>query len=49
MGGKPRLGGSPEEKWQIVRGSIKSRNLVETHRRYGISPNLFYRWGDKAE
>src|SRR5450432_3823450 len=49
MGRKPRVDRSPEEKWQIVQEGIKSGNASETCRRYGIAPNLFYRWKDEAE
>jgi len=49
MGRKPRVDRSPEEKWQIVQEGIKSGNVSETCRRYGIAPNLFYRWKDEAE
>jgi len=49
MGGKPRVDGSPEQKWQIVQGGIKRGKLAETRQRYGIPPNLFYRWKDQAE
>ena len=40
MGRKPRVDRSPEEKWQIVQEGIKSGNVSETYRRYGIAPNL---------
>jgi transposase len=46
---KPRVDGSPQEKWQIVQEGIKSGNVSETCRRHGIAPNLFYRWKDEAE
>ena len=49
MGRKPRVDRSPEEKLQIVQEGIKSGNVSETCRRYGIAPNLFYRWKDEAE
>ena len=49
MGRKPRVDRSPEEKWQIVQEGIKSGNVSETCRRYGIAPTLFYRWKDEAE
>jgi hypothetical protein len=48
MGRKPRVDRSPEEKWQIVQEGLKSGNVSETCRRYGIAPNLFYRWKDEA-
>ena len=38
-----------EEKWGIVQEGIKSGNISETCRRYGIAPTLFYRWKDEAE
>jgi transposase-like protein len=49
MGRKPRIARSPEEKSQIVQEDIKSGNVSETCRRYGIAANLFYRWKDEAE
>ena len=49
MGRKPRVDGSPEEKWQIVQEGLKSGNVSETCRRHGIAANLFYRWKDEAE
>ena len=49
MGRRPRVNGSPEEKWQIVLEGMKSGNISETCRRYGIAPNLFSRWKDEAE
>ena len=49
MGRKPRVERTPEEKWQIVQEGIKSGNVAETCRRYGIAPTLFYRWKDEAE
>ncbi len=49
MGRKPRVQRTPEEKWQIVQEGIKSGNVAETCRRYGIAPTLFYRWKDEAE
>jgi transposase-like protein len=48
MGRKPRVDRSPEEKWQIVQEGIKSGNVSETCRRYGIAPNLLYRAGGSA-
>jgi transposase len=38
-----------EEKWKIVREGMNSGNISETCRRYGIAPNLFYRWKDEAK
>jgi len=32
-----------------VQEGIKSGNIAETCRRYGIAPNLYYRWKDEAE
>jgi transposase len=49
MGRKPRVDRSPEEKWQIVQERMKSGNVSETCRRYGIPQTLFYRWKDEAE
>lgn len=49
MGRKPRVDRSPEEKWQIVQEGIKSGNVSETCRRYGIAQTLYYRWKDEAE
>jgi transposase-like protein len=40
---------SPEEKWQIVQEGLKSGNVSETCRRYGIAQTLYYRWKDEAE
>jgi len=36
MGRKPRVDRDREEKWQIVRKGMKSGNVSETCRRYGI-------------
>jgi transposase-like protein len=33
----------------IVQEGIKSGNVSETWRRYGIAANLFYRWKAEAE
>src|SRR6266852_4432894 len=49
MGRKPRVDRSPEEKWQIVQEGLKSGNVSETCRRFGIAQTLFYRWKDEAE
>lgn len=49
LGRKPPVDRSPKEESQIVQGGITSGNLAGTRRRYGIPPNLFYRWKDKAE
>ncbi len=49
MSRKPRVQRTPEEKWEIVQEGIKSGNVAETCRRYGIAPNLYYRWKDEAE
>lgn len=38
-----------EKQWGIVQEGIKSGNISETCRRYGIAPTLFYRWKDGAE
>ena len=40
MGRKPRVDRSPEEKWQILQEGMKSGNVSETCRRYGIAPTL---------
>jgi transposase-like protein len=37
MGRKPRVDRSAEEKWQIVQEGVKSGNVSETCRRYGIA------------
>jgi len=49
MGRKPRVERTPEEKWQIVQEGMKSGNVSETCRRYGIAQTLYYRWKDEAE
>ena len=49
MSRKPRVDRSPEEKWQIVQEGMKSGNVSETCRRYGIAQTLYYRWKDEAE
>jgi transposase len=49
MGRRERVQRTAEEKWEIVREGINSGNISETCRRYGIAPNLFYRWKDEAE
>jgi transposase len=49
MSRKARVQRTPEEKWEIVQEGIKSGNIAETCRRYGIAPTLFYRWKDEAE
>jgi transposase-like protein len=49
MGRKPRADRTPEEKWQIVQEGMKSGNVSETCRRYGIAQTLYYRWKDEAE
>ena len=49
MGRNPRVDRSPEEKWEIVQEEVKSGNISEACRRYGIAANLFYRWRDEAE
>jgi len=49
MGMKPRVDRTPEEKWQIVQEGMKSGNVSETCRRYGIAQRLHYRWKDEAE
>jgi transposase len=40
---------SPKEKFQIVQEGLKSGNVSETCRRYGIAQTLYYRWKDEAE
>jgi len=47
MGRKSCVDRSPEEKWQICRKESKAG--METCRRHGIAPNLYYRWKDEAE
>jgi transposase-like protein len=49
MGRKPRVDRTAEEKWQIVQEGMKSGNVSETCRRYGIAQTLYYRWKDEAE
>ena len=49
MGRRERVQPTAEEKWEIVQEGTKSGNVSETCRRYGIAPNLFYRWKDEAE
>ena len=49
MSKKERVQRTPEEKWEIVQEGLKSGNIAETCRRYGIAPNLYYRWKDEAE
>ncbi len=46
---KARVQRTPEEKWEIVGEGLRSGNIAETCRRYGIAPNLYYRWKDEAE
>jgi transposase-like protein len=49
MSRKARVERTPEEKWQIVQEGLKSGNVSETCRRFGIAPTFFYRWKDEAE
>lgn len=49
MGRKPRVDGTPEEKWQIVQEGMRSGNVSESCRRYGIAQPLYYRWKAEAE
>jgi len=49
MGRKPRADPNPEEKCQIVQEGVKSGDVSETCRRYGIAQTLYYRWKDEAE
>ncbi len=49
MSRKPRVDRSPEEQWQIVQEGLKSGNVSETCRRFGIAPTLYCRWKDEAE
>ena len=49
MGRKPRVDRTPEEKWQIVQGGMKSGNVSETCRRHGIAQTLYEPWEDEAE
>ena len=46
MSRKPRVERTPEEKWEVVLEGLRSGNIAETCRRYGIAPNLYYRWKD---
>jgi transposase-like protein len=41
MGRRPRVDQAPEEKRQIVQEGIKSGDVSETCRGYGIPPSLF--------
>jgi transposase-like protein len=49
MSRKPRVERTPEEKWQIVQEGLKSGNVSETCRRFGIAPKPYYRWKDEEE
>ncbi len=49
MSRKLRVQRTPEEKWEIVLEGLRSGNVAETCRRYGIAPNLYYRWKDEAQ
>src|SRR3972149_4401415 len=49
MSRKPRVQRTPEEKWEVVLEGLRSGNIAETCRRYGIAPNLYYRWKDEAQ
>lgn len=46
---KARVQRTSEEKWEIVLEGLRSGNVAETCRRYGVAPNLYYRWKDEAE
>jgi transposase-like protein len=46
---KARVQRTPEEKWEIVWEGLRSGNIAETCRRYGIAPNLYYRWKDEGQ
>ncbi len=46
---KARVQRTPEEKWEIVLEGLRSGIVAETCRRYGIAPNLYYRWKDEAQ
>jgi len=48
MSRKARVQRSVEEKWEIVLAGLRSGNISETCRRYGIAPNLYYRWKEEA-
>ncbi len=49
MSRRVRVQRSVEEKWEIVEEGLRSGNIAETCRRYGIAPNLYYRWKDEAQ
>ncbi len=49
MSWRVRVQRSVEEKWEIVEEGLRSGNIAETCRRYGIAPNLYYRWKDEAQ
>lgn len=49
MSRKPRVERTPEEKWEVVLDGLRGGNIAETCRRYGIAPNLYYRWKDEAQ
>ena len=40
---------SPEEKWQIVQEGMKSGNVSETCRGFGIAQTLYYCWKHEAQ
>jgi len=49
MSRRVRVQRSVEEKWEIVEEGLRNGNIAETCRRYGIAPNLYYRWKDEAQ
>jgi transposase-like protein len=49
MGRKRRVDRTAQEKWQIVQDGMKSENVSETCRGYGIAQTLCYRWKEEAE
>ncbi len=48
MSRKEQVKCNPEEKREIVLEGLRSGNIAETCRRYGIAPNLYYRWKEEA-
>ena len=46
---KARVQRTPEEKWEIVLEGLRSGNVAETCRRYGIAPNVYHRWKEEAQ
>ena len=49
MSQRVRVQRSVEEKWEILEEGLRSGNIAETCRRYGIASILYYRWKDEAQ